>query len=526
VSRGELVPVPDLGPFDRVAQAQLQHLLDAELATAVRLMRTHLGWVEGAGDRTTGRHLRLVGASALRDLGRHVEALELVTALADDLDPAREPLWRARALALSARCCLGLGRSGPAVEHLAEAAELLGRHPSPRRDHAPAAVAVGLAMEAAGAYDTALETLEGVLRGSREHDLRVLPAVALLHLAWAAAHELAGAPSAAVRHHGAAAGTALRWRRAALERGAQGHAERSRLVEALALSGLGLDDAARAAVAGADLEGCLPPRGLERDLVQLYRGRERAEAGDLDAARAHLEAARAGAERGGRPVWAATAEVALAEVEVADLGDHPALARWRGLVRTLVARELGQSRSFAADLWARRRVHQLTSESDRMSAAALQDPLTGLANRRALDGALEAAAHEDRSVGACFVDVDSFKTVNDRWSHGVGDAVLRQVASIVASACRTEDLVARYGGDEFVILTAGDAAVAEPVAERIRSAVAGHAWGELAEGLAVTVSVGMAPSLPAAAVLAAADSALLAAKRGGRDRVVSAVGAP
>jgi len=524
VSGGDLVPVADAGPFDRVAREQHRHLLDAELAAAVRLLHAHAGWVERAGDRTTGRQLRFVGASALRDLGRDVEALEVVTALADDLDPAVEPLWRARALALSARCCLGLGRSGPAVEHLAEAAELLEHHPSHGRDHAAAAVAVGLAMEAAGAYDTALETLERVVRASTAHDLRVLPAVALLHLAWAAAHELAGAPSAAARHHGAAASTALRWRRAALERGALGDAVRSRLVEALALSGLGLPDAARAAVAGADLEAWLPPRGLERDLVQLYRGRERAQAGDLETARAHLEGARAGAARGGRPVWAATAEVALAEVEVADLGDHPALERWRGLVRTLVARELGQSRSFAADLWARRRVHQLTGESDRMSAAALQDPLTGLANRRALDAALSAAVREGRSVGACFVDVDSFKAVNDRWSHGVGDAVLRQVASIVAAACRSDDLVARYGGDEFVILTAGDAAVAEPVAERIRTAVAGHAWGELAEGLAVTVSVGMAPSLPAAAVLAAADAALLAAKRAGRDRVVTAVG--
>jgi diguanylate cyclase (GGDEF)-like protein len=120
-----------------------------------------------------------------------------------------------------------------------------------------------------------------------------------------------------------------------------------------------------------------------------------------------------------------------------------------------------------------------------------------------------------------FVDVDQFKLVNDHFSHAVGDEVLRRLAVILRAHCRVNDVLVRYGGDEFVILVFGGGLAAEEVAERLHHAVRHAPWGQVAPGLAVTVSVGVGRPVPAHGAIAAADSALYAAKRAGRDRVVA-----
>lgn len=161
--------------------------------------------------------------------------------------------------------------------------------------------------------------------------------------------------------------------------------------------------------------------------------------------------------------------------------------------------------------------------------AAARDPLTGLANRLGLERAaaslLESTAARGRVPWLVLVDVDWFKGVNDDAGHAAGDAALREIAQLLRRECRTDDLVARWAGDEFVVLL-GDAGntdldVGPAVAERIRAAVDGHDWTMvLGTARRPTVSIGVAAG-PAKLdqLFAAADMALYRAKRHGRNRV-------
>ncbi len=178
----------------------------------------------------------------------------------------------------------------------------------------------------------------------------------------------------------------------------------------------------------------------------------------------------------------------------------------------------------------RMRTEHAEAEAARLRRVAREDPLTGLANRRALDewlGASYALARgEQRPLCAALVDVDFFKRVNDRFSHAVGDAVLRRVAELLRGATRAGDLVARYGGEEFVLAVVGcDLAAASRVCERARAAIEGDDWGRIAPGLAVTASFGLCDLTESDGPeggLARADGALYQAKAGGRNQVVVA----
>jgi diguanylate cyclase (GGDEF)-like protein/PAS domain S-box-containing protein len=170
----------------------------------------------------------------------------------------------------------------------------------------------------------------------------------------------------------------------------------------------------------------------------------------------------------------------------------------------------------------------------RLSALATIDPLTGLHNRRALDDALERewrrASRERLPLSLLLLDVDHFKALNDSFGHTAGDTCLREIAAAVGDAIRRpSDLAARFGGEEFAFLLPGtEAAGAVEVGERIRIAVQALGLAHTPSvGGVVTVSVGAASCIPAAgspvdsagALVAAADAALYAAKRAGRNRV-------
>lgn len=149
------------------------------------------------------------------------------------------------------------------------------------------------------------------------------------------------------------------------------------------------------------------------------------------------------------------------------------------------------------------------------------DPLTGLVNRRGVEEGLALLDLEHRAYGVLMIDVDHFKQVNDRYGHDTGDAVLVAVAQVLEGGTRAHDVVGRWGGEEFVIVTPGTGAI-EGFAERLRDSV------ELLEipGVGrITVSIGGAVSEQpnaAASVMSSADAALYAAKRAGRNCVVMA----
>jgi diguanylate cyclase (GGDEF)-like protein len=158
---------------------------------------------------------------------------------------------------------------------------------------------------------------------------------------------------------------------------------------------------------------------------------------------------------------------------------------------------------------------------------AASDSLTGALSRAAITPLIERSVKRAARSGtpACvaMIDLDWFKSINDRFGHLAGDRVLRRVVERVRECLRTSDVVGRYGGEEFVLLLQGaDANGATRLVERIRGAVSAADWSDIGPGLKVSVSCGIT-SVRATdtldGVLARADEALYAAKRGGRDQL-------
>ncbi|TDI43586.1 MAG: diguanylate cyclase [Acidobacteria bacterium] len=165
---------------------------------------------------------------------------------------------------------------------------------------------------------------------------------------------------------------------------------------------------------------------------------------------------------------------------------------------------------------------------ERVENLAATDALTGLFNRRYLDGALERelarASRSESSLALLMLDIDHFKSVNDTYGHAVGDLILKKVAATLSGRLRQADVLARFGGEEFVVLLPQvTAAAALDSAERIRASVERtrfHAGGKRTH---VTVSIGLAmfpdQSDAPESLLEAADQALYQAKKLGRNRV-------
>ena len=168
-------------------------------------------------------------------------------------------------------------------------------------------------------------------------------------------------------------------------------------------------------------------------------------------------------------------------------------------------------------------VQLLHSKIGRLSEEAQSDPMTGLANRRGMNAALDLLDQSQRPYAALALDIDWFKRVNDTYGHDAGDVALKQVADILNQHSRTDDLACRAGGEEFVLLLPDtDLGGAQVIAERIRAAIAALQIPRVGH---ITISIGVAcrgpESSSAAEVLRRADKNLYRAKEAGRNRVVT-----
>jgi diguanylate cyclase (GGDEF)-like protein len=166
---------------------------------------------------------------------------------------------------------------------------------------------------------------------------------------------------------------------------------------------------------------------------------------------------------------------------------------------------------------------------DMLGRKALLDGLTGLYNRAYFDQRLAQSLAMHRRTGhpfACMlIDVDHFKSVNDRFGHPFGDRVLTGVGAALKSGCRQEDVVCRYGGEEFVVLTPGALRCGTGIlAERLRVSVEQIPFSHEGQPVRVTCSIGVSDSTVQAPddVVGSADRCLYQAKHAGRNRVVIA----
>lgn len=168
-------------------------------------------------------------------------------------------------------------------------------------------------------------------------------------------------------------------------------------------------------------------------------------------------------------------------------------------------------------------------ELEQRRREALLDPLTGLFNRRAMDAhlAMLVTSGDRPATSLLVIDIDNFKTINDKYGHSVGDSVIRNVAELVRKSIRGHDLAARFGGEEFVVILADTpASGAMTVAESLRLRIELLRLKRTRDGehlAPITASIGVSEMLPgdtAETLINRADDALYAAKNAGRNRVV------
>ncbi|MBH0114142.1 diguanylate cyclase [Novosphingobium sp. YJ-S2-02] len=180
--------------------------------------------------------------------------------------------------------------------------------------------------------------------------------------------------------------------------------------------------------------------------------------------------------------------------------------------RTLATMKLANARELAEQ------------QADLAMILAQTDPLTGIANRRStlavLDEAVKSACDNGTPLSVAILDIDHFKSINDRFGHGVGDEVIKTVARKCTAFIRTSDSAGRIGGEEFVLVLPGAGPdIAEVVGERVRQSIEEHCWGDQGPQQ-VTASIGLATfraGMSAEVLLEQADKALYRAKSDGRN---------
>jgi diguanylate cyclase (GGDEF)-like protein len=223
--------------------------------------------------------------------------------------------------------------------------------------------------------------------------------------------------------------------------------------------------------------------------------------------------------------YARLQEIILGHLPARVLADKTDLRAMTSLVLKIAALDM----SLATESYHYARIEHLEDSIGELRDEASTDALTGIANRKRalamLDEALANARRPIEPLCLMMSDLDHFKRVNDTFGHLVGDEVLRDVARRMGAALREEDLVGRYGGDEFIVIVRDTPRrLALEIAERVRNRVSSTAVSVHGLKIFITLSVGLTEAAvedSARELLERADGALYAAKKSGRDRVVT-----
>ncbi len=378
-----LVVQDEFGPLGLLSTIAHGYYIDGVAAGAVDACSNWLVVARAVGAEVTVRYLLYVQAISLIDLGRYSEALEVGSELLESLGTEPEPAWRCKSLAVIAESTVRMNKPSGAIAPLAEADWLLravdrASYPTSRRS-----MAVALALRSANLVEPSDEILRG-LRGGGEPDLEMLIAqeAALLSAHWGTILLLIGRLDDAAVQFRTAATRALKMQRWARLAGNTAMAARGQVIEAYGMLHLGEEPLAVARARAAAERFVARPELLETRLLHLVLGTAY-DAADLHEAREHLTALLRDAESSD-PTWAAAGRVALAELDTIEHGESEGTRMWREVAQDALRSVWGEREARFAALRDQDSIRHLTAQADRFGRESLEDPLTGLGNRRML----------------------------------------------------------------------------------------------------------------------------------------------
>ncbi|BFU45799.1 diguanylate cyclase [Krasilnikovia sp. MM14-A1004] len=521
------VPVSAYGPLDGLAEQVHLMAQSGRASEALDALEVFEPYARAFGDMKTVGFLRQGRMYAYLYLGRIPEAIAVGEQLLEDTRATGNVVAIAKTLADLADLNLRANRVDEAMRKLARAGLLL-EQTTIRNDRYVAALSSAIcAATGMELFETAHATYqqltqwwasEGRTETTANHDL--IYAETLLQ--WGLRLDQLGDHAEARPRLHTAAGIFRRWCTACESQDAAGPFI---ALHSLALAKTGDLREAQRLAAGVVVRLRSDDDPHTAWPAHMALGLAARDEGDMASARREFTAAAELLRITGSPCERLIVGHEMACLAAEEIGEHA--SRDLRYMLDVQARQLWQLRLQRVAMLRQARHREEQEQARREAEAALlHDPLTGLGNRRRFDqlmADLDAGLMPAPTV-LLFIDVDKFKAINDTFSHSVGDRVLCEIAGTLRANCRADDIAIRYAGDEFVVFLRTDAEGARRVAERIRLTIADANLDDIAPGLRVSISVGVAahePGMPAHELVDTADAHLYLAKRNGRDQVAA-----